>query len=120
MEAEKSKYELVFLHVVSGTDQIPTATVKLRVDDKNHEAVGIGNGPVHAIFRAIRKITKKRIKLVRYSVISMRGGANAKGEIECLFSKNGNIIIGRARGTDINVASAQAYVDGLNQFERGN
>jgi 2-isopropylmalate synthase len=47
-------YQLDYLHFYSGTAAIPTATVRLRLNDKLREGAAIGDGPVDAVCRPSR------------------------------------------------------------------
>src|SRR4029077_7979649 len=42
-------YGLEYLHVISGTGVVPSATVKLRRDDQVFQDSGVGDGPVDAV-----------------------------------------------------------------------
>jgi 2-isopropylmalate synthase len=54
------KYRLTFLSVTSGSELIPTATVQMEVDGKVVKTADLGNGPVDAVFKTIKKITGDR------------------------------------------------------------
>src|SRR5436189_3127406 len=46
-------YQLEYLHVISGTGVIPSATVKLKKDGESYQDSGVGDGPVDAALAAI-------------------------------------------------------------------
>src|SRR2546428_12579531 len=50
-------YVLDYLHFVSGTALIPSATVRLRREDQAFQDSGTGDGPVEAVFSAGDAIT---------------------------------------------------------------
>jgi 2-isopropylmalate synthase len=56
-------YQLDYLHIYSGTAAIPTATVRLRMNDKLREGAAIGDGPVDALCKAISAVTGTAAKL---------------------------------------------------------
>jgi len=62
------KYRLTFLSVTSGSELIPTATVQMEIDGKVIKTADLGNGPVDAVFKTIKKITGDTSNLVRYEV----------------------------------------------------
>src|SRR5689334_21784621 len=57
MTQSEGAWVLDYLHVLSGTGVIPSATVKLRKDDGAFQDSGIGDGPVDAVLAAIDAIT---------------------------------------------------------------
>src|SRR5204863_366699 len=46
-------YELEYLHVISGTGVVPSATVKLKKEGQVFQDSGVGDGPVDAVLNAI-------------------------------------------------------------------
>jgi len=111
------KYELDFLSVTSGTDLIPTATVKMKVDGKTVKKAQFGDGPVDAAFRAIRSISADKTRLIRYEVSAITGGTDAQGEVSVQLEEGKHRVLGQGASTDIIVASAKAYVNALNKLE---
>ncbi len=109
-------YELQYLHVVSGTGTLPSASVKIKVKDGVKQAAACGDGPVDAAYKAIRDATGLSPKLENYSIRAVTGGQEALGEATVKISDNGNIFIGRGVSTDIIEASAKAYVDAINRM----
>jgi len=111
------KYELDFLSVTSGTDLIPTATVKMKVDGKPMKKAQFGDGPVDAAFRAIRAISADKTRLLRFEISAITGGTDAQGEVSVQLEEDNYRVLGQAASTDIIVASAKAYVNALNKLE---
>ncbi len=111
------KYELEFLSVTSGTDLIPTATVKMKVEGKTVKKAQFGDGPVDAAFRAIRAISADKTRLLRFEVSAITGGTDAQGEVSVQLEDGATTVRGQAASTDIIVASAKAYVNALNKLE---
>jgi 2-isopropylmalate synthase len=110
------KYRLTFLSVTSGSELIPTATVAMELDGEVMKAADLGNGPVDAAFKTIKRITGDTSNLVRYEVDAITGGTDAQGSVKCTLEKEGQTVIGRGSDTDIIVASAKAYVNALNKL----
>ena len=110
------KNRLTFLSVTSGSELIPTATVQMEIDGKVVKAADLGNGPVDAAYKTIKKITGDTSKLVRYEVDAITGGTDAQGVVTCTIQKEGLTVIGRGSDTDIIVASAKAYINALNKL----
>lgn len=111
------RYRLVYVHVVSGTNVVPTATVLIEVDGKVVQDTDYGVGPVDAVYKTIAKVTKTKSKLLRYSVNAITGGTDAQGEVTVRLEEDGCIVIGQGAHMDIIVASARAYINALNKLE---
>jgi len=111
------KYELLYMNVNSSSDGIPAATVRMRVDGRQVTDHASGDGVVDACYQAVTKITGSRSQLVRYSVNAITGGADAQGEVSCVIEEDGIRVSGQGAHTDIIMASALAYINGLNKLE---
>ncbi len=110
-------YRLEYLNVVSGTQLVPTAMVKLAIDGVEMQSAGFGNGPIDAAYNTIAKMTGTRSKLMRFSISSASGGTDAQGEVTVRLRENGFVALGKGADPDIITASAKAYVNGLNRLE---
>jgi 2-isopropylmalate synthase len=110
-------YQLDYLNVVSGTGTVPTATIKLRIDESEAQSAGFGVGPIDATFNTIAKMTGTKSKLLRFSVSSISGGMDALGEVTVRLEENGVVVLGKGADQDIFTASAKAYINGLNRLE---
>ena len=111
-------YALEFLEVRSRTGEPPRARVRLRVDGRSVEDEATGDGPVDAVYSAIKKITANQAPLVGYFVKGITGGTDAQGEVTTRVREGERIFIGQGADTDILVASAKAYVNALNKLEQ--
>ncbi len=109
-------YELDYLHVISGTGIIPSATVKLRKDGQPFQESGIGDGPVDAVLAAIDAITGIKGRLQDYSLRAATSGKDAVGEVAVKVDFDGRVVSGKGSSTDVIEASARAYVSALNRF----
>jgi 2-isopropylmalate synthase len=107
--------EAVEAHSVTG--QAPRAKVRMNVDGEPVEFEATGDGPVDAVYSAIKGITKNDSPLVGYFVTGITGGTDAQGEVTTRVKEGGQIFIGQGADTDIIVASAKAYVNALNKLE---
>ena len=110
-------YQLEYLNVVSGTGTVPTATVKLKVRDKLLQGAGFGVGPIDATYNVIASLTGTKSKLLRFSVNSITGGMDAQGEVTVRLQEDSIVALGKGADPDIIVASAKAYINGLNRLE---
>jgi 2-isopropylmalate synthase len=65
--AVPERFTLKYLHISSGTNIIPTATVKLAIENMTFEAAATGAGPVEAACHAVDRITDIYGKMVGIS-----------------------------------------------------
>jgi len=110
------KYHLEYLHTVSGTGTVPSATVRLRIDGEEVLQTACGDGPVDAAYMAIDMATKTSAKVEEYAIRAVTSGSQALGEVTVRVSGNGKNVKGRGISTDIIEASARAYIDALNRL----
>jgi 2-isopropylmalate synthase len=111
------RYKLDYLNVVAGNLTVPTATVKMVVDGKVMQEAGFGDGPVDAVFKTIKKITRTRSKLLQFAINAITSGTEAQGEVTVRLEEKGHTVIGQGVDTDVIVASAKAYINALNKME---
>lgn len=110
-------YKLVNLNVVSGSVAVPTATVQIEIGGKVYQEAGFGDGPVDAAYKTISKITKTKSRLLKFSVNAITGGTDAQGEVMVILEEGGVRVTGQGAHTDIIMAAAKAYINGLNKLE---
>ncbi|MBC7346485.1 MAG: 2-isopropylmalate synthase [Clostridia bacterium] len=115
------KFQLESMHISSGTNVVPTATVGLKVNGTLLQEAACGEGPVDATFKAIDKITGLPVALRNYTLNAVSGGKDAMGEVTVHVEYEGRGFLGRGLSTDIIEASAKAYINALNKlaFEYG-
>jgi len=106
----------VDLNVVTGINQRPTATVKLKVGEEIIERTEQGDGPVDAAYKAIAAITSTKSSLIKFEVKSITGGTDALGEVMVSLEEGGRFVRGHGADTDIIIASAKAYINALNKL----
>jgi len=114
--AENEHVKLVALKVCSETGETPNASITLWVDGAEKVASAAGGGPVDASFRAIDSIVQSGAELLLYSVSNITTGTDAQGEVTVRLEKGGRIVNGQGSDTDIVIASAKAYINGLNKL----
>jgi 2-isopropylmalate synthase len=108
-------YTLEYLHFISGTGVVPSATVKLRRDDQIFQDSGVGDGPVDAVLAAIEAITGMKGRLLDYALRAATSGKDAIGEVSMKIDFDGTVVSGRGSSTDVIEASARAYLSALNR-----
>ncbi len=110
-------YKFLSLTVMSGSDVVPTATVRMMIEGEEVSGAELGNGPVDATYNAILKLTGRQPKLLRFSISAITGGTDALGEATIRLEEEGNVALGKGAHEDILVASAKAMVNALNRLD---
>jgi len=105
------------LQVTTQTNRQAQAHITLKKKGKILTEKASGNGPVDAIFAAIKKITGLDAQLTLYSVNAITEGTDALGEVIVRLQKNGRIANGAGSDLDILAASAKAYVHSVNLLQ---
>src|SRR6266849_3898144 len=108
-------YELDYLHVISGTGVVPSATVRLKKEGQTFQDSGVGDGPVDAVLAAIDAITGLKGRLQDYALRSATSGKDAIGEVAMKIDFDGTLVSGKGASTDVIEASARAYLSALNR-----
>jgi len=109
-------FKLKYLNVISGTATVPTATVQLEIGGNVEQKAGFGIGPIDATFNTIAKMAGTESKLLRFSIDSLTGGTDAQGNVTVRLEEEGVQTLGKGTDPDIIVASAKAYINGLNRL----
>lgn len=109
-------YHLEYFQVITGSNDLPTATIRLRVGDSIMEETANGDGPVDSIYKAIDKATGKSPLLSRLVISPVTEGADALAEASVTLEWEGKRVVGKGSSTDIIEACAKAYVDALNRL----
>ena len=98
----------------------PTARVAVTMPDGTEsEGESGGDGPVDAIFGAIRAATGVESELRQYTVSAVTEGEDALGEVTVMLRAHGRLASGQGVATDILEASARAYVRALSNALEG-
>ena len=94
-----------------------TAELTLTINSEEYTTRIEGNGPVDAIFKAIRDIyPHKNATLQLYQVHAGTGGTDAQAEVSVRLAENGKTVNGQSADADTLVASARAYIHALNKL----
>ena len=116
LQMPTEKYiEIEDLAVMSGNRITPTASLKLKIDNKEKLGSGIGNGPVDAAINAIKSMIKDTdIRLTNYSVKSITGGTDAVVEVIVSVTNDEKTVSAHGIRTDIIMASVEALINAIN------
>lgn len=117
LAAEGERIQLTRLRIVAGTDGPQFAEIEVEIDGHAHGASANGNGPVDAVFKAIRTVAPHDGKLDLFQVHTVTGGTDAQADVSVRLKGDGIMAVGRARDVDTLVASANAYIHALNKLE---
>ncbi len=111
------RVELLDLTAASGGDT-PTASVRLRVDDDERVASGVGSGPVDAAVSAVREAlgSAADAQLDSYHVDAITGGTDAVVTVEVVMSRGDRTVTVARSDADITRASVVAMVDALDRL----
>ncbi|WP_458402716.1 (R)-citramalate synthase [Methanobrevibacter sp.] len=105
--------------IVSGNKVMPTASVKITIDDEQILNAGVGLGPVDASINAIKSIDIFRdVDLIEYHVDSITGGTDAFIDVIIKLQKGEKVVSARGTEPDIINASVKAYIAGVNRLLR--
>jgi 2-isopropylmalate synthase len=110
------RIKLVALTVIAGTMGPQSATLTLDVDGTHATKQATGNGPVDAIFNAVRGLVPHAAALELFQVNAVTEGTDAQAEVSVRLSENGRSVTGRGADPDTLTASARAYLTALNKL----
>ena len=114
---DHENYSFISLSVQAGSKGPQTATLELMVDGNIMHSTSAGNGPVDAIFCAIRKIIPHEDSILQlYNVHAVTGGTDAQAEVTVRLEENGKTVVGQGTDPDTMVASCRAYIHALNKL----
>ncbi|MGD0191218.1 MAG: 2-isopropylmalate synthase [Rhizomicrobium sp.] len=104
------------LKVETGLGVEPKAELVLAMAGEERRATTTGDGPVDAIFRAIRELYPHPASLQLFQVHAVTEGTDAQANVSVRLEENGRTVTGRAADTDTLLAAANAYVNALNRL----
>lgn len=111
------KIQFQSLVIQAGTKGPQIASIELTVDGEKKYAMSEGNGPVDAIFKAIRMIIPHDDAVLKlYQVHAVTGGTDAQAEVTVKIEEDGKTVVGQGSDTDTLVASAHAYIHAVNKL----
>jgi 2-isopropylmalate synthase len=108
--------KVLSLTVIAGTMGPQSATLTLDIEGRHVTTQSVGNGPVDAIFKAIRELVPHEAKLELYQVHAVTEGTDAQAEVSVRLSEQGRSYTAKGADPDTLVASAKAYLGALNKL----
>ncbi|MCO5044411.1 MAG: 2-isopropylmalate synthase [Kiritimatiellae bacterium] len=109
-------WTLDYMQVTTGTQNVPTATVRLRHGERVVTDAACGDGPVEAILMVIDRISGVSGKLEDFSLQAITKGEDAVGEVSVRVRFESDAIQAKGSSTDIVEAAAKAYLNALNRY----
>ncbi|MCL6564323.1 MAG: 2-isopropylmalate synthase [Firmicutes bacterium] len=106
--------ELVTWQVATGAEIVPNAKVAVRFRGEVREASGVGDGPVHALFKALSEaLGLKEVELSGYRLSPVSPGEDGLATVTVEIRGYDHETAGQASDTDVLKASALALKDAL-------
>ena len=102
--------------MIAGTEGPQEAALTLTIDGERRSATATGDGPIDAVFNAIRAIVPHKATLPLFQVHAITEGTDAQAKVSVRLEENDQIATGQASDTDTLVAAAKAYVNALNNL----
>ena len=110
------RIKFVSLQVVAGSKGPQTADLELEIDGELAKTKSDGNGPVDAVFKAIKALCPHTATLQLYQVHAVTGGTDAQAEVTVRLEEQGKTVNGQGTDADTLVASVRAYLHALNKL----
>ncbi len=104
------------LKVVCGTEGPQTAELSLEIDGQVKTTMAEGDGPVDAVFKAVKQLFPHEAKLALFQVHAVTHGTDAQAEVTVRLAEDDLLVNGQGADTDTLVAAARAYVNALNKL----
>jgi 2-isopropylmalate synthase len=115
---EQDFYQLEYLSVQSGLNVLATASIKLKAGEQEYVEAATGNGPVDALYSAIRQAIDFEFEVTDYNIAAKGEGEDGLGQVDLIVSWQGRNFHGYGLATDIIEASAQALIYVVNSISR--
>ncbi|MDR3321715.1 MAG: 2-isopropylmalate synthase [Synergistaceae bacterium] len=109
-------YELKDFAVTVASGGKPTSSITLVHKDQEITEAAVGNGPVDAAYRAIRKILSFEPELLEFRIRATSELADAVGEAHVILRYKDIKAQGRGASTDIIEATIRAYIEAVNRL----
>ncbi len=104
------------LEVRAGSKGPQTATLEIQIEGRAVSATATGNGPIDAVFNAIKSLVPHNATLQLYQVNAITAGTDAQAEVTVRLEENGRTVNGQGADPDTIVSSARAYLHALNKL----
>src|SRR3984885_5649598 len=113
---DHQRVRFISLDLHAGSKGPARAELELMVDGVVKQATSTGDGPVDAVFKAVRDIFPHEADLVLFSVGAVTEGTDAQAKTTVRLEEGGKLVDGQGADTDTIVSAARAYVHALNKL----
>ncbi|WDE00228.1 2-isopropylmalate synthase [Thalassomonas actiniarum] len=111
-------YHIDYLTVQSGSGEFATASIKLASGEEQQIKSATGNGPVDALYRAIKQAVDIEFEVSDYKISNKGAGEDGLGQADIVVTWQGRNFHGFGLATDVIEASGQALIHTLNSIHR--
>ncbi|NIO16180.1 MAG: 2-isopropylmalate synthase [Deltaproteobacteria bacterium] len=108
-------YRLRHVQILSASQGIPMAALKVVHKNRVIDEASTGNGPIDAAYKCVERIVKRKFRLVSFNLNAVTSGKDAVGDATVRVRANGSVYLGRATSTDIIEAAIKAYIAAINK-----
>ncbi len=108
--------DLIDMSLKCGKGKNSEAVLKLNVFGEKKEIKKHGNGPIDAIFNALKELIPNKASLIVYQVNAITKGTDAQAEVNVRLEEDLITVQGQGSDVDTMVASAKAYINALNKL----
>ena len=113
----KDHYRIDFQSVQCG-GEVSTASIKLNIGENQVIKAATGNGPVDALYRAIKEAVDIEFDVADYKISNKGEGEDGLGQADLVVAWQGRKFHGYGLATDVIEASGQALIHALNAIHR--
>ncbi|MFL2661449.1 MAG: 2-isopropylmalate synthase [Alphaproteobacteria bacterium] len=113
---KKSFIELIDLQVNCGSSKVSEAKLKLNIFGEKKTITKSGNGPIDAIFNALKALLPNKSNLIVYQVNAITKGTDAQAEVNVRLEEDNISVQGQGNDVDTMVSSAKAYINAMNKL----
>jgi len=114
----KDYYRIEHLSVQSGSNEFSTASIKLHAGENSQIKACTGNGPVDALYRAIKQMVDIEFEVSDYKISNKGAGEDGLGQADLVITWQDRNFHGYGLATDVIEASGQALIHALNSIRR--
>ncbi len=115
----QSRYKLIDLEVHCGSEKNSRVKIKIKIDsDEVETSLDSVDGPVDAIFTAIKNLIPHNAILDLYQVKAVTEGTDAQANVLVRLKQNNRIFSASGADVDVLRASAIAYINCLDKLNK--
>ena len=113
---KKMPINLIDLSLKCGQGKNAEAKLKLEIFGEKKLIKKEGNGPIDAIFNALKALIPNKANLIVYQVNAITKGTDAQAEVNVRLEEKLISVQGQGSDIDTMVASAKAYINAMNKL----